>query len=134
MPLRLAGQPLERPRQGDHSDNQALYASLRPGMDKAEATPGRDHSPSQHPQRPESQLLGSVHFDWRCVAFWKVRSVPLAISIPQSLRTSPSSGQATLSSLPATQGQRSKDREDRAGTSGSGDQACRVSELLSVAN
>jgi hypothetical protein len=78
---------------------QVLYASLKPGMEKAEATQGRDHSPSQHPQRRESQLLGSVYFDWRCVAFWKVRSVPLAIFIPQSLRTSPSSGQATPSSL-----------------------------------
>jgi len=92
---------------------QVLYASLKPGMDKAEATPDRDHSPSQHPQRRESQLRGSVYFDWRCVAFWKVRSVPLAIFIPQSLRSSPSSGQATpalcygtLSSLPATQVQR----------------------------
>ena len=48
---------------------QVLYASLKPGMDKAEATPGRDHSPSQHPQRPESQLLDSVYFDLQCVSF-----------------------------------------------------------------
>ena len=68
-------------------------------MEKEEATPCQAHSPPQIPQRPASQLLGSVHLDLRCGAFWKMKREPVAIFIPQNLRTSPSSGQATPNSL-----------------------------------
>ena len=68
-------------------------------MEKEEATPCQAHSPPQNPQRPASQLLGSVHLDLRCGAFWKMKREPVAIFIPQNLRTSPSSGQATPNSL-----------------------------------
>jgi len=68
-------------------------------MEKEDATPCQAHSPPQIPQRPASQLLGSVHFDLRCGAFWKMKREPVAIFFPQNLRTSPSSGQATPNSL-----------------------------------